>query len=128
MANAEDGILKKANLKVLDIGNSYTDDATAMLPLIASMSGSDLSDMCLYRAVRGGASFKNWYDRYYDKDNYKYSISKVLGGINAAITTGAGEGTDGSLFREALEKEKWDIIINMLLIMTSGVLRTMVAT
>lgn len=111
MANAEDGILKKANLKVLDIGNSYTDDATAMLPLIASMSGSDLSDMCLYRAVRGGASFKNWYDRYYDKDNYKYSISKVLGGINAAITTGAGEGTDGSLFREALEKEKWDIII-----------------
>ena len=108
---ADDSFLKKANLKVLDIGNSYTDDATAMLPLIVKNSGSDLSDMCLYKAIRGGASFKNWYDIYYDNDNAKYTISKVLGGIDAAITTGTGEGTDGSLFREALENEEWDIII-----------------
>lgn len=110
-ANAEEPLLKKTNLKVLDIGNSYTRDATSMLPLIAKASGSDLSDMCLYMAYRGSASFKNWYDRYYDNDNYTYTISKVLGGIDASITTGRGEGTDGTLFRELLDNEKWDFII-----------------
>lgn len=111
--SAENNLLKKANLKVLDIGNSYTVDATALLPRIAKASGSDLSDMCLYKAIRGGAGFKSWYNRYYDKDNYSggYSISKVLGGIDANITTGSGTGTDGTLFREALTNEQWDLII-----------------
>lgn len=104
-------LLNRPNLKVLDIGNSYTDDATALLPRIAAASGADLSDMCLYKAIRGGATFKNWYDRYYDNDNANYSISKVLGGIDANITTGSGIGNDGTLFREALTNEQWDIII-----------------
>ncbi len=108
---ASDSILTKPNLKVLDIGNSYTNDATAMLPLIVKYSGADVSDMCLYKAYRGGASFKNWYDRYYEKDDYKYSISKVLGGINANITLGSEDGNSGRLFREVLENEKWDLII-----------------
>jgi hypothetical protein len=110
-ANADNPLLKKANLKVLDIGNSYTEDATAMLPLIAEASGSDLSDMCLYKTIRGSGSFKNWYDRYYDNDNYAYSISKVMGGIDANVTVGIEEGTGGSLFREVLDNEQWDIII-----------------
>lgn len=110
-ANADHSLLQKPGLKVLDIGNSYTDDATAMLPLIANASGTDLSDMCLYKAVRGAGSFKNWYDRYYDRDNHSYYIKKILGGINANINTGSGEGTDGTLFGEALENETWDIII-----------------
>ena len=104
-------LLKKTNLKVLDIGNSYTEDATALLPLIAKASGADLSDMCLYKAIRNKGSFKNWYDRYYDNDDYTYSISKVLGGVNANITTGKGLGTEGDLFREVLMNEQWDIII-----------------
>ena len=111
IANASDSILTKPNLKVLDIGNSYTNDATDMLSLIVKASGSDVSDMCLYKALRSSGSFKNWYDRYYDNDNYDYSISKVLGGINAKIKTGKESGTNGTLFRECLEKEKWDIII-----------------
>ena len=110
-AKAENALLKKSGLKVLDIGNSYTDDATALLPRIAEASGSDLSDMCLYKAYRSGASFKNWYDVYYDRDDNDYSISKVLGGIDANITTGSGTGTDGKLFREALANEQWDLII-----------------
>lgn len=109
---ADDNILLKPNLKVLDIGNSYTDDATNMLPTITAASGSDVSDLCLYKAIRGGASFKHWYDIYHDQDYDKsYSISKVLGGINANITTGSRNGADGSLFRQALENETWDIII-----------------
>lgn len=111
--NADNSLLRKANLKVLNIGNSYTDDATAMLPLIAKNSGSDLSDLCIYNATRGSACFKNWYDRYYDNDNYEYGyrIRKVLGGIDANVTTGDGIGTDGSLFRELLDNEIWDLIV-----------------
>jgi len=110
-AKADHSILQKPGLKVLDIGNSYTEDATAMLSLIAKASGADLSDMCLYKATRGSGSFKNWYDRYFDNDDHSYSINKVLGGIKANITTGRGDGTDGALFRETLQNEKWDIII-----------------
>lgn len=108
IANASDSILTKPNLKVLDIGNSYTDDATAMLPLIVRASGSDVSDMCLYKATRGGGSFKNWYDRYYDNEieSSNYSIVKVLGGIKANITGGTERGATGTLFRECLENEK----------------------
>lgn len=108
---AENPLLKKPNLKVLDIGNSYTDDATAMLPLIVKASGADVSDMCLYKAIRGGASFKNWYDIFYDKDLSSYRINKVIGGMEANITIGEGRANDGTLFREALMQEKWDIII-----------------
>jgi hypothetical protein len=49
--------LTKKDLKVLDIGNSYTEDATAYLKLIAEASGSDLSDMCLYKLTCGGHLF-----------------------------------------------------------------------
>ena len=104
-------ILQKDSLKVLDIGNSYTDDATALLPLITSESGSDISNMCLYKAVRGSASFKTWYDTFYDRDFQNYYIQKVLGGISANIATGDGTAFDGSPFREALSNEQWDIII-----------------
>lgn len=110
-ANAQTTLLEKPNLKVLAIGNSYTNDATDLLKQIARASGSDLSDLCLYKATRGGGSFKSWYDRYYDNDDHAYSIDKVLGGINANVTTGTWEGTDGSRFREALENETWDLII-----------------
>ena len=35
-------VLKKPNLKVLDIGNSYTNDATALLPTVVKNSGADI--------------------------------------------------------------------------------------
>lgn len=111
VAQSIDDILKKPQLKVLDIGNSYTNNATAMLKLLTKANHMDVSDMCLYKATRGGASFKNWYDIYHDHDNYEYTISKVLGGIKANISTGTGEPNDGTLFREALTNEVWDIII-----------------
>lgn len=104
-------ILKKPQLKVLDIGNSYTIDAISMLKLLTKANQMDVSDMCLYTAIRGGGSFKNWYDLYHDNDDHRYTISKVLGGIKAKISTGKGESKDGTLFREALTNEEWDIII-----------------
>ena len=104
-------ILQKDSLKILDIGNSYTDDATALLPLIVSESGTDVRRMCMYKAVRGGASFKNWVDIYNDQDNNTYSFKKLLGGISANVESGSGAAYDGSLMRRVLTDEQWDLII-----------------
>lgn len=104
-------VLKKDQLKVLDIGNSYTDDATSMLSQLVKANGTDVNDMCLYKAVISAGSFKDWYNVYHDQCNKKVSVNKVLGGIKANIATGQGNANDGALFRAALEKEKWDLIV-----------------
>jgi len=112
MACSAQDVLNMPTLKVLDIGNSYTNDATELLPLITEASGSDVSKMCLYKAIRAGASFKSWYDVYCGKDTaYQYTIKKVLGGLRANVSTGTGAKGDGSLFRKLLTDEQWDIII-----------------
>lgn len=110
--NAENSFLKKKELKILDIGNSYTNDATAMLPQIIQSNMIDVSDMCLYKAFRSGASFKTWVDIYNDKDNSSsFLISKVVGGLVANVQTGTGEKGNGKLLRDALINENWDLII-----------------
>ena len=109
--SAED-VQNKPTLKVLDIGNSFTNDATDLLPLIVEASGSDVSNICLYKAIRSSGSFKSWYDVYCDKDTaYTYRIEKVFGGLSANVSTGRGAKGDGSLFRKLLTDENWDIII-----------------
>ena len=109
---AEDSVLRKSELRVLDIGNSYTNGATSLLPLIAKASKADLSTMCLYKCTRGSASFKKWVDIYNDNDTQStYSVSKVVGGLSANVQTGKGEAGDGTLFRDVLTDETWDIII-----------------
>ena len=102
--------LQKTQLRVLDIGNSYTDDSTHYLPQIVTASGVDISDMCLYKAIRGGATFKNWYDIYHDQDTSGYSVSKVLGGLDANISGTAAAG-NGERFRNTLLNNEWDLII-----------------
>lgn len=107
-----DEVLKKANLKILHIGNSFTFDAVSYLPLIVGSTGADVSDLCIYRTMRSGGSFKSWYDCYYDNDHeLGYTIEKVIGGIDANINTGSGMAGDGSLFRQALNDEQWDIVV-----------------
>lgn len=102
--------LQKERLKVLDIGNSYTEDAVHYLPDIITASGVDVSDMCLYKAIRGGASFKNWYDIYNDIDTANYTIQKVVGGLTADISGTADVG-NGEKFRNTLKNNEWDLII-----------------
>lgn len=99
----------KADLKVLDIGNSYTQDAQAYLPQIVEASGIDL-DFSLYRAFRPSASFKTWTDCWNDKDNSNYSIDFCAGTRIDGIS-GNGSGNNGTLFRNVLESVKWDIIL-----------------
>jgi hypothetical protein len=57
-ADASHPVLNRPTLKVLDIGNSFTNDATDLLPLIAEVSGSDVSKVCLYKAIRSSGSLK----------------------------------------------------------------------
>ena len=107
-----DEVLKKANLKILHIGNSFTFDAVSYLPLIVGSTGADVSDLCIYRTMRSGGSFKSWYDCYFDNDHeLGYTIEKVIGGIDANINTGSGMAGNGSLFRQALNDEQWDIVV-----------------
>jgi len=103
--------LQKDTLRVLDIGNSYTEDATHYLSLLVEASGIDDSEMCLYKAVRGSASFKKWCDIYYDKDTTtSYGVQKVLGGLDADISGTATKG-NGEKFRNTLSNNEWDLII-----------------
>ena len=99
----------KADLKVLDIGNSYTQDAQTYLPQIIAASGID-TDFSLYRAFRPSASFKTWVDCWNDSDNENYSIDFCAGTSLGGIS-GSGSASDGALFRKALQSVKWDIIL-----------------
>ena len=100
---------QKADLKVLDIGNSYTQDAQTYLPQIVQASGIG-TDFSLYRAYRPSASFKTWVDCWNDADNEAYSIEFCTGTSLAGIA-GYGKACDGALFRKALQSMKWDIIL-----------------
>lgn len=110
-AQAQDSLFSRPTLKVLHIGNSYTDDATALLQQVAAHSGADLSNICLYKAVRGSGSFKSWCDVYNNCDDQYYWVTKVLGGLYARVYTGKGMPRNGVLFRELLSSVEWDLII-----------------
>ena len=110
-AQAQDSLFSRPTLKVLHIGNSYTDDATALLQQVAAHSGAALSNICLYKAVRGSGSFKSWCDVYNNCDDQYYWVTKVLGGLYARVYTGKGMPRNGVLFRELLSSVEWDLII-----------------
>ena len=90
-----DSVLLKPDLKVLDIGNSYTNDATSLLPFLVKKLGLDLSDMCLYKATLGGASFIHWYRVYNDSSSDSYEVKRVIGGLGANVTEGEGKASVG---------------------------------
>lgn len=105
-----DSVLLKPHLKVLDIGNSYTDDATEYLPYLVEKLGVNIDDFCLYKATMGGASFRNWYRAYNDLNSASYKVRKVIGNLKANATEGSCSTNDGSLFRQLLHAETWDVI------------------
>ena len=104
-------ILKKPNLKVLDIGNSYTDDATALLPLVVKHSGVTLNDVVLCKLVRGGASFMDWCNVHDNIDKKSYSFKRIIGDLEIPLSPEKSGAGDGSLMRRVLSEVEWDIII-----------------
>lgn len=102
--------LKKENLRILDIGNSYTTDATHYLLDIATAAGAT-TGYSLYKAIRSGGSFKNWVDTYNDIDTEGNYLKHVAGDTVDGISTGNSAAGDGSRFRNALQNCKWDLIL-----------------
>ena len=99
--------------RILDIGNSFTQNATDYLPNIVSDLGVDVSNISYCRALRGGASYKTFYDGYMDRDStHSISISKQFGGLTETFDGGSGV-LDGENFRNCLDitKHVWDLII-----------------
>ena len=99
----------KPDLKVMDIGNSYTQDAQTYLPNIIAAAGIS-TDFSLYRAFRPSASFKTWVDCWNDLDNENYSVDFCAGTALDGIS-GSGRASDGAVFRKALQSVRWDIIL-----------------
>ena len=102
--------LMKEPLRILDIGNSYTEDATHYIPSIAAAAGAK-TGYSLYKAVRGSASYKTWVNAYNDRDKSGYYLVRSYGDTISEVGTGKAVAGDGSLFRTALENGKWDIIL-----------------
>ena len=96
--------------RILDIGNSYTDNYTAMLKMIAEGSGIDMERISLYKLTRSSGSFKSWSYCHADLDTQPYHFSRVLG---APVVTPDGDADpqDGSLMRRVLTEQPWDLIV-----------------
>ena len=103
--------LRKPGLKVLDIGNSYTNDALELLPQVVQNCGVNVNDMSLYKIIRGGASFKNWCDVYQDKDSNSYTFRHVTGSVLAEVPYWEEGYGEGGLLRRILTDTEWDLII-----------------
>ncbi|MDE6010452.1 MAG: DUF4886 domain-containing protein, partial [Muribaculaceae bacterium] len=116
--------LRKPELRVLDIGNSYTGDATHYIKEIMAGCGvtppdrwSMPEDMALVCAIRSGGSWKNWFDILHDADTNGYDIYKSFGGLSVSIkgsdngSSGTYKAGDGSGFRHLLENNTFDLIL-----------------
>ena len=96
--------------RILDIGNSYTDNYTELLNGIAEGSGIDMERISMYKLTRSSGSFKSWSDCYASLDTLPYRFSRVLG--RPVVTP---EGTAGphdqSLLCKVLREQPWDLIV-----------------
>lgn len=100
--------LFKDNLRILDIGNSYTANATSYLSNIITATNIT-QDFSLYIANRSSGSFKTWVDTYNDQDTKSYNVEKIAG-TTIDNVAGNGDAGNGDIFRNALSTG-WDIIV-----------------
>ena len=110
----------KSNLRVLSIGNSFTQNSLYYLDEFITAAGITLydSNWSYYVASRGGATFKTWYDVWYNNNLYSsaYGIAKKAG---ATIDYGGGSKEvmpdsvyqNGEEFRNLIKNGNWDLII-----------------
>lgn len=105
--------LKKKNLRILDIGNSYTQDSTAYLPQIIDAARGDesrntfLGNFCLYTAIRSSGSFKTCYDQYKDTDNEVMSIDRRIDTFAGGYVNDLGNQN----IHKLLKNYDWDLIL-----------------
>lgn len=88
-------------LKILAIGNSYSNNATQYLPWIFDRLGED-SDVFIARLYRGGASLEmHWDNHVADREDYTLHYSHGGEWHEVSITT----------IDEALQVFDWDIVV-----------------
>ena len=90
-----------ASLKILGIGNSFTQDGMEYLPHLLKSAG--ITNVTLGKLTRGGATLKDHYDHHMANES-PYDYSKSTGG-------NSWQGQGSSTFKNAVENEPWDIII-----------------
>ena len=73
-------------LKILSIGNSFTDDATAYLGELVKGAGIDSRKCCVYTATQSGASLRDWVDNY--KFNKVVNLKRVVGDYEMEVSSG----------------------------------------
>lgn len=102
--------LMKQGLKILDVGNSYTQDTTHYLRyIIPDVLKTGFS---LYKYIRPSGSFKTALDCYNGIDTEGYYIVKEVGEDIATVEEQTSLNNDGGdKFRKLLNDTKWDIII-----------------
>lgn len=79
--------LKGDTLRVLGIGNSYTDDGMSHLDEFLYDSGININTVCTYMAAMQGASLKDWYCKIKENDTIK--IARKAGKYTMPLTRGA---------------------------------------
>ena len=110
--NPKIDLVTRPQLRILDIGNSFSADATDYLQAFVTSAGLDLSNFTLYRLMRSGGSFKTFYDSWHNQDSYAgetgciYTIGNVIG-FNRTI-----EGlTKLERMHYTIENLQWDVIV-----------------
>lgn len=94
--------LWKDTLKVLAIGNSYTEDLTAYLSALIGSSGANipLSKLCVYTLTQSSSSLQTWVN------NYESGTSKSISRVAGSITMGTTSGTVAQILAQ-----DWDVVI-----------------
>lgn len=100
----------KEELRIFDIGNSFTEDPTSYLTDLITYLWVDTSKMSFSRAIRGWAFYKNRVDVYNNKDTSSYSVGKLFGWLTETFNGTAAAG-NGEKFRRALSEHKFDIVV-----------------
>lgn len=89
------------SLKILCIGNSFTEDATNRLPSFIKAAG--LNHICIGHLISGGASLKKYYDNYMND-----STSGIFQVTNDEMKWNTL--SDNYSLKQALRYANWDII------------------
>lgn len=109
----ENNPLPKDTLRMLCIGNSFTEDAVEYIDEITDTSGINKNTFCVYILTKGGTHLGNWATTYEQNDTV--TIYKKAGSIIMPITTG----TMSEIFQQ-----NWDVISLQQLSTKSGDIRT----
>ena len=112
-SSSKEDIWHKNGLRILDIGNSYTEDAVSFLSSMVSQANIETKDICMYALLRGAGSFATWVNTYHGSDNYNYNCRKVFGELQPNIPIAGRNAApyDSTLFHDVLDNCQWDVII-----------------